>query len=335
MGMMSSHHDASFVQAAYIDRLGPSDAIQVGRLARPAMGPGQVRINVRVVAANPVDTYVRSGRFPTAVSFPFVIGRDLVGEIVEAADDVADFAVGDRVWCNSLGYDGRQGSFAEQVVAPADRVFPLPSGVDIHTAVAYLHPGTTAWLGLVREASLASNTSVLIGGGAGNVGAAAVDLAVALGARVVATARPADHDRARQLGADAVFDYEDPHLSTKLRAVAPDGFDVVWNSSGHHDLAQEIEATADGGLVLVTAAADPSVALPLRDLYLRDIRVAGFVLSRATLHDLQEAAQTVNERLRSATPVRVAEVLPLRAAADAHRRIEAGSVRGRLVIRMT
>lgn len=306
----------------------------MGWLPRRALRPGDVRVRVDVVAVNPVDTYIRSGQYPTAVSFPFVIGRDLVGEVTEVAGDVTDLAVGDRVWSNSLGHGGLQGSFAEEVVAPAARVWRLPVDVDDEVAVAYLHPGTTAWLGLVREAALTAGMHVLIGGAAGNVGAAAVDLAVALGARVVATASPGDHDRVLDLGAEAVFDYRDADLVARVRELVPDGLDVVWNTSGHHDLQQEIDVTATGGRVLVTAATDPVVPLPLRDLYVRDVRMVGFVLSRARLEDLQAAAAVVNDRLRQGPPVRIVQVLPLDDSAEAHRRLESGSVRGRLLVRM-
>jgi NADPH:quinone reductase-like Zn-dependent oxidoreductase len=98
------------------------------------------------VAVNPVDTYVRTGRSRTPVAFPFVVGRDLVGTVAAVGSEAVPFRVGDRVWCNSLGHEGRQGSFAELAVVPADRLYPLPQGVDPGLAVAVAHPAGTAYL---------------------------------------------------------------------------------------------------------------------------------------------------------------------------------------------
>lgn len=117
------------MRAAYVTELGAADVIRVGELPVPAGGPTDVLVRVEVVAVNPVDTMVRSGAYPTPTPFPFVIGRDLVGTVAEASPGAAGFAPGDRVWCNSLGHGGRQGSFAEYAVVPAERLYPLPAGL--------------------------------------------------------------------------------------------------------------------------------------------------------------------------------------------------------------
>lgn len=103
---------------------------------------------------NHVDLFVRSVAFPTHTSFLFVIGRDLVGTVVAAGPGAADFSVGRRVWCNSLGHDGRQGAFSEYAVVSAERLYPLPAGVAPEEAAALLHGAATAHIGLNREASL-------------------------------------------------------------------------------------------------------------------------------------------------------------------------------------
>ena len=117
------------MRAACVERLGPPEAIAVGELAVPIPGPTDVLVAVELAAANPVDTFVRSGRYPTRVPFPFVVGRDLVGTVTGRGSG-APFDVGERVWANSLGHDGRQGSFSAYAVVPADRCYRLPDGVD-------------------------------------------------------------------------------------------------------------------------------------------------------------------------------------------------------------
>lgn len=129
-----------------------------------------------MVAVNPVDAFIRSGRYRTSTPFPFVVGRDLVGTVV-AAGGGSHVAVGDRVWCNSLGHGGRQGSFAEYAVVPQDRCYRVPPRVDPAVLVAAVHPAATAFLAWFVHARLRPGQSVYVGGAAGNVGSAATAMA--------------------------------------------------------------------------------------------------------------------------------------------------------------
>lgn len=322
------------VRAAFIERLGPPEVIQVGLLPEAPLADTQVRVAVTAAAVDPVDTYIRSGRYPTPMPLPFIVGRDLVGTVVDVGAGVEGVAVGDRVWCNSLGHGGRQGAFAERVAVPVDRLYGLPGGCDPVSVVAAAHPAATAWVGLFREAGLGVGETVVVGGGAGNVGTAVTQLAAVAGARVIATARSEDHDWCRAAGAEVVLDYRDPDLADGVAAAAPDGVDVYWDTSGHHDLVRDLPLLADGARVLVTAASDPHINLPVRELYARDVRVLGFVLSKASVADLAAAARVINHRLAGdGLATRVADTLPLEDTAEAHRRIEQGRVRGRLVVR--
>ena len=321
--------------AAYVDELGPADTIRVGPLPVPAVGSTDVLVAVEAVAVDPVDTFVRSGTFPTPVPLPLVVGRDLVGRVAAVGAGVGGFVVGDRVWANSLGHGGRQGSFAGYAVVPVDRLYHLPEGVDPVQAVALAHPAATAWLGLHRHAHVQAGDVAYVGGGGGNVGECAVRLAAAAGLRVVASASAADLDRVRDAGAGATVDYRSPDLVEQLRASAPEGFDLHWDTSGHHDLVAAVGLVRRGGRILLTAAgAEASVPLPVGTAYTKDVGVLGFVISHASVEDLAAAARAVNRRLADGTlRARVAEVLPLAATAEAHRRIEAGEVCGRLVLR--
>lgn len=317
--------------AAYITRLGPPEEIRWGELPDPAAGPGDVVVRTLAVAVNPVDTLVRSGRYRTPTPFPFVVGRDLVGEVVRAGPG---FAEGDRVWCNSLGHGGRQGSFAERVAVPADRLYPLPDGVGVEESVAVLHPAATAYLALFRHARLRLGETVYVAGAAGNVGDALVRMATAAGARVIASARPEDEGRCRTAGAVAVVDYGDPSLPARVSEAAPGGVDVHVDTSGRHDLGAAVGLLAQGGRIVLLAGPGARSELPVGPLYFRDGRVLGFAISNASVADLAEAARAVNALLAGgALPARIAAVLPLHEAAEAHRRLEAGGVRGRLVLR--
>lgn len=320
------------MRAAFVRATGPADSIEIGRLPAPTPGPTDVLVAVDAVPVNPVDTFVRSGRFPTPIPLPFVLGRDLVGTVVEAPA-AGRFRAGDRVWCNSLGHDGRQGSFAELAVVPTDRLYPLPDGVDAQQAVAVVHPAATAYLAWFVHARLQAGETVFVGGGAGNVGRAAIALAVRAGARVIASARAADHDLCRTLGADMVLDFTDPELADQLADAAPDGVATFWETSGHHDLVLAGRTTAPGGRVLLTAAGTTDIPVPVGNLYARDIDLLGFVISRATVAELADAATMINRLLPTGQlAARVDAIWPLERAADAHRRMEQGSIAGRLLL---
>ncbi|MFL4951512.1 NADPH:quinone reductase [Streptomyces sp. MMS24-I31] len=318
------------MRAAYIERLGPPDVIRWGELPDPEPGPGEVLVDVLATAVDPVDAFVRSGVFRTPLSFPFVIGRDLVGTVASAA---SGFAVGETVWCNSLGHGGRQGAAAERAAVPAGRLYRLPPGVRPEEAVAVFHPAATAHLALFTHGGLRPGGTVLVGGAAGNVGGALVELAARAGARVLATAAPRDHAHVRSLGAAEVVDYRAAGLAERLASLAPGGVDVHIDTSGSNDLRTAVALLAQRGRVVLMSGARDEPTLPVGPLYMKDGSVRGFAISHATTAELAGAAAAVNELLAAGgLRPRAVEYHPLSAAAAAHRRMEAGELRGRRVV---
>lgn len=322
------------MRAVWIDRLGPVENLRYGQLPVPVPGPAEVLVRVEAVAVNPVDTFVRSGSYRTQIPFPFVIGRDLVGTVAGAGSEVTGIAAGERVWCNSLGHAGRQGATAEYAAVPADRLYRLPDGVDANVAVAILHPVATAHLALHTHARLRPGETVYIGGGAGNVGAAAIVLATRARARVIASARAEDFDYCRSLGAAVALDYR-ADLAARLREAVPNGVDIHLDTSGHLDLDSAVDLLAARGRIILMAGMSARPALPVGPLYTRDGSILGFVISRASTAELADAATSINELLaQRAFAPRKMDVLPLSSAPDAHRRLESGQARGtRLVLR--
>ena len=322
------------MDAAWIAERGPAEAIRYGKLPVPRPGPTDVVVRVEAVAVNPVDLLVRSGRYETPLPFPFVVGRDVVGTVAVCGPGVAGFSPGERVWSNSLGHAGRQGPSAELAVVPVGRLYHLPDTVDPLAAVAILHPAASAFLALVAHGRLRAGERVLVAGGAGHVGRAAVVIAVHAGARVLATAAAADLDECRRLGAEAAFDYRDPDLAGTLRDAAGGQVDVHVDTSGHHDFDLAADLVARRGRIVVMAGMVERPQVPIGRIYTRELTVAGFAISNATTAELAEAAGRVNQLLaRGALVPRRVERLPLSAAADAHRRLEAGQARGvRLVL---
>jgi 2-desacetyl-2-hydroxyethyl bacteriochlorophyllide A dehydrogenase len=321
------------MRAAYIEELGPPEAIRYGELEVPEPGPTDVLVEVTATTVNPVDTFVRSGLFETKLTFPFVVGRDFVGVVRAAGPGAAGFAPGDQVWGNSLGHEGRQGAAAEYAVVAADRLYRLPPDADPVELVAVAHPAATAYLGLITHGRLRPGETVLVLGAAGNVGSALVTLAAHAGARVIAVASGRDLAYCRGLGAPAAIDYREPALPHRVRELCPGGVDVILDTSGTNDLTTAVESLAPRGRVVLLAGARTRPVLPAGALYMKDGSVTGFVISHATAAELAEAAGLINTLVAGKVlRARQLEQRPLAEAAMTHRQLEDGGLRGRRVV---
>ncbi len=324
---------AETVQAVGIDRLTDTAGIHPLRLPAPVCGADQVVLGVEAVAVNHVDTFVRSGIYPTRLQFPLAVGRDAVGTIEAVGASVTGLHVGQRAWTNSLGFAGRPGATAERVAVDAERTYRLPPGVDLVTAAAGLHPCTTAALAVDRQGNLQPGERVYIAGGAGQVGSAAIVLAAARGARVLASASADDAAYCRGLGAETVVDYRDPELVTRLQEAAPEGIDVQIDTAGHNDLEAAVELAAPRGRVVLLAGPTTQAVLPVGQLYMRDASLRGFAISNATVAELADAAETVNTLLATGawTPRHITHG-SFNDVGWAQARLESGQARGTRIV---
>src|SRR5438552_11658417 len=158
---------------------------------------------------------------------PYIIGCDVAGTVVEAGSKVARFKSGDRVWGSNQGLLGRQGTFADFAAVDDEWLYPTPKGVADEQAAAIALVGITANLGLVREAKLKSGETLFVNGGSGGVGSMVVQIAKALGARVVTTAGSDEKvARTRKLGADLAINYKTEDVSAAIKAFAANGVNV-------------------------------------------------------------------------------------------------------------
>ncbi|MCC6265342.1 MAG: NADPH:quinone reductase [Bryobacterales bacterium] len=322
------------MQAAYIEEFGPPGVIRFGELPLPRVGPSDVLVRVAAVAVDGIDTYIRSGAYPIHAAMPFIIGRDLVGTVVETGSDVARFRKGDAVWANNQGYGGRQGSFSEYCAVGEDLLYPLPDGVDPVAAAAVLHSGLTAVLGLQFKARLRAGEAVFLNGGSGNVGSAALGIAKTLGARVAVTAgSPEKAAWCRELGADLVIDYRTQDVRGALREFAPEGVDVYFDTTRQFDGSLAVESIARRGRIVVIAGLDARTMLPLGRFYQRNATMYGFTVTDATAEELASYAAEINRWLANGVlSARIAAHLPLSQSAEAHRMYEAGGLFGKIVL---
>jgi len=184
---------------------GDPDVLSVEEVERPEPGHGEVLVAVEAAAINPVDTYFREGSFPPG-DLPWIPGCDCAGRVEAVGPGVTEYEVDDPVFATGLGA-GRPGTCAEYVAVPTDMLARRPDALDADEGAALALVGATAWQGLIAAPDLTPADVAMIQGASGGVGHVAVQLAVAAGATVTATASPPNHDRVRDLGATTVIDY--------------------------------------------------------------------------------------------------------------------------------
>ncbi|WBC17292.1 NADP-dependent oxidoreductase [Micromonospora sp. WMMA1998] len=306
------------MKAIAIDAYGPADRLTLRELPTPPVGPDTVLVRVRAAGVNPVDWKVREGHLAGAFPshFPLVPGWDAAGVVEAVGPAVAGFAVGDEV----IGYvrrdDVQHGTYAELVPAPERCLADKPVRASWPEAAGLPLAGLTAYQALQLARTGAGDT-VLVHGASGGVGHLAVQVARALGAdRVIGTASEANHDFVRSLGAEPVV-YGDG-LRNRVRAVAPDGVDVVLDLFGGDALDVSAELITRPARMMSTA--DPEHVTRLGGTYLF---VKPSAADLAVLAGLVDAGRLT---------VHVARTLPLAEAAEAHRLVEAGHVRGKVVL---
>jgi NADPH2:quinone reductase len=318
------------MKAAYIQQQGPPENIIYGELDTPRPGAGQVRVKIAAVAVNPIDTYIRGGLIGVTLPKPYVIGCDLAGTVDAVGREVTQLRPGDRVWGSNQGLKGRQGTFAEYAVVDRQWLYPTPAEVSDRDAAATALVGITAHLGLFQHAQLKPGETVFVHGGTGGVGSCVVQIAKALGARVVTTVgSEAKAEIARQLGADAVIRYKTEDVDAAIRAFAPDGVDLWWESLRQPDFDQIVSHLALRGRIVVMAGRDARPPLPVGPFYVKDCSLYGFAMFNAPPEQQRAAAHDINRwmsqgRLRA----RIDRVLPLAQSAAAHRLQEESTLHG-------
>lgn len=328
------------MKAAYIERTGPPEVIRYGDLPDPRPGPTQCLIRVAAVDVNPIDTYWRAGLVPAPMQFPFILGRDLAGTVVEAGVEVKRFKPGDRVWATNQGFSGRPGTFAEFAAVDECWLYPAPAGVSDETLAAVSLVGITAWLGLA-EARLAAGETLLVNGGAGGVGSCVVQLARALGARVIATAgSDAKVAACRELGADFALNYKTTDVSAALKELAPAGVNVFWETAREPDFDRAVGWLAPRGRFVLMAGREARPLFPVGPFYVKNCSLHGFAIFNYMAGELRAAAEELNRWLTAGKlKARIDRVLPLAQTAEAHRLQEAstlrqtGEVAGKLVLK--
>jgi NADPH:quinone reductase len=310
------------MRAVGITRFGGPEVLEIVDLPAPQPpAPGQVRIRVAAATVNPTDIALRAGVFGPpgdGSEPPYVPGMELAG-VIDAAGPGTPWQVGERVMAIMSPRGPGGGAQAEFVTLPADSVARVPDTVSLTEAATLPMNGLT-----VRRAldllALKPGQTLAVTGAAGAVGGYAIQLGVSEGLRVVADAAAADAGLVRELGANVVVE-RGPQVAAAIRQVVPDGVDALLDAAvmGQPVLA----AVRDGGQV---AAVRPFRGEAERAISITLVLVGDYLHAGAKLAVL---ARQVSDGIIT---LRVAAELPAERAADAHRMLEAGGVRGRLVL---
>lgn len=312
------------MRAIVVEEFGGPEVLKIIELPEPRPGAGEVRIRVHAAAVNPTDVLLRSGEItrllPRMPPPPYIPGMDAAG-VIDAVGPGGDgrLKVGDEVIAIVTPIGPHKGAYAEQIVAPAASVVPVPAGSDLAAASTLLMNALTVRMGL-DSLGLQPGQTLAVTGAAGAVGGYAIELGKVDGLRVIADASPADRALVERLGADVILERGDD-LARRIREVVPQGVDAVIDGAMLHE--RILPAIRDGGgIVTVRGWSGPTE----RGIVARPVFVVDELTATAKLDRLRQQAEDGKLTLR------VARVLPAAEAAEAHRLLEAGGVRGRLVL---
>jgi N-ethylmaleimide reductase len=306
-------------RALRIHAYGGADAVSLDEIEQrepPSIAPNDVRVRVHAAGINGLDWKIRDGILQDVFRLPLpaTLGVELAGEVIETGADVTQFSIGERV----MGALNGLGAYADNVTLPADNLAHVPDALSDAQAAAIPVAALTAWQALFEAGELKRGQTVLIQGASGAVGSFAVQFAHRAGARVVATARAANAEYVRELGADEVIDYRTASFWEKVRNV-----DLVLDLVGGATLSRSWQVLADGGRIVSVAAPDIASQTPAgrRGLWLQ-MRV-----------DAKRLAEIAQQVASGEFRVNVSEVVALDDAAQAIERNKTGHGPGKAVVK--
>lgn len=313
------------MKAAAIKRFGPPSAIGIHERAVPRPGPDELLIRVEVAGVGSWDPAIRDGSWtPSRIRFPLVLGTDGTGVVVDIGARVKRLRVGDRVYAYEFG-NPKGGFYAEYAVVKAQHAALVPRQLPLLEAGAAVPVALTALQG-IDELDLRRGQTLLIFGASGAVGTLAVEFAKQRGARVLATASGRRATAlVRGLGADAVIDARRDDSVARLWKLAPQGIDAALVFAGGERLERCLDLMRPGGRVAFPNGIEPGPPRRRKSV-------------KCSSYDLDVNPQWLDRLRRSFARRRIrvpiAAVFPLARAADAHRRLARGAVRGSIVLRV-
>ncbi len=322
------------MRALVCEKYGDPRALQVREVDEPIAGSGHVVVEVRAAAVNFTDSLLARNLYQVAAPLPFIPGSEIAGVVAALGDGVTGMAVGDRVFGMAF-----VGGFAERIAMPVASLKRIPDGVEFASAASFFVAFSTAYGALVCAGEVAPGESVVVLGAAGGVGLAAVQIAKALGARVIAAAsNPEKLALCREEGAAEVIDYSREPLKERIKELTDGrGADVVIDPVGGALSEGAFRATGWKGRFVVVGFASGEIAkIPLNLPLLKGSEIRSFNIAPFATREPEALAELERELLAMLADgrlrPRISERFPLERGAEALQRIESRAAVGKLVV---
>jgi NADPH2:quinone reductase len=318
------------MKAVVYEAYGDPTVLTVSEVQKPAIQDNEVLIHVKASGINPVDTYFRKG-IRQVESFPHIPHFDLAGEVVEVGNDVKNIQVGDRVWATNA-----KGASAEFVAVTSNLVFPLPKKLTFEDGAAIAMPYMTAYLSLFNRGQLKEGETVLIFGGAGAVGHAAIQLAKHAGAYVITTASNEDKAAiAKGAGADEVIVYTVEDLVKRVKDLTKEAcVSLILDMSFSENMERDLEMIKLGGrIITIGSPVNNTPPLMWRQLNMKHASLIGVLLFTAPLEELVSAGHFISKGFDSGVfTSHIGKVFSYEDAALAHESLEKKEYDGRIIL---
>jgi NADPH2:quinone reductase len=317
------------MKAVRVHQFGEPDVLRLEDVPDPTPGPGQVVVRARAVGVNPVETYIRAGRYgPRA--FPFTPGSDCAGEIEAVGDGVTAWRAGDRVYSVA----SLIGAYAEKSLCDAGKIFRLPTALTFAQGAALGVPATTAYRALFDRARVRPGETILIHGATGGVGLFCVQLARAHGCTVIGTGGSAHgRDLVTREGAHHVLDHSAPtYLDELMTLTNGRGVDAIFEMLANVNLDKDLTVLAKFGRVVVVGNRG-RIEIDPRQTMMRDADIRGMTIANVTDPEMRAIHAAVGASLEARTLRPIVDTeLPLTDVVRAHREILEGDSRGKIVL---
>lgn len=318
------------MKAIRVHRFGGPEVLTYEDVSDPTPGAGEVVVRTKAIGVNPVEAYHRSGTIP-GIPLPYIPGTDAAGIVEAVGEGVTRLHPGDRVYVGSRGY----GAYAELMLAGEWAVHPLPESVSFQQGAAVGVPYTTAYRAIHHKAGLQPGDTLLIHGGTGGVGIAALQLARAAGIRTIATGGSEEGRRLlTEQGADHVLDHKaEGYLDAIPELTGGRGVDAVIEMLANVNLGHDLKALAMGGRIVVVGSRG-NVEIAPRDAMARDAVIHGLMMNNASVEVLRSIHAALAAGLRYGTIAPVIDLeIPLAEASRAHEDVmTSGSSHGKIVL---
>jgi NADPH2:quinone reductase len=294
-----------------------------------------VLVRLRAAGVNPVDTYVRKGAYARRPHLPYTPGADGAGVVVSAAPEITTFAPGQRVYITGT-VAGPFGTYAEMALCEPAQVHHLPDHVSFAQGAALGVPYGTAYRALMQRADARPGETVLVHGGSGGVGTAAIQIARAAGMQVLATAGTRDGMKLLgDLGVDHAFNHSDADYTERILASTEgQGVDVILEMLANVNLAKDLNLLAHYGRVIVIGSRGPVEITP-RDAMSREADIRGMLLFNTPPEEMAQVHAAIVAGLRTGAlkPV-VGKEIPIEEAPRAHEAVMAPGAHGKIVLKI-